>query len=48
MLGCTRRGLVLLVAAFIGLVFASIAFAHSTLIGTTPRADAPWRPRSRR
>ena len=40
MLGCTRRGLVPLVAAFIGLVFVSTAFAHSTLIGTTPRADA--------
>ena len=40
MLGCTRRGLVPLVAAFIGLVFASTAFAHSTLIRTMPRADA--------
>ena len=40
MLGCTRRGLVALVAAFVGLVLVSTAFAHSTLIGTTPRADA--------
>ena len=40
MLGCTRRGFVTVVAVFTGLVVASTAFAHSTLIGTTPRADA--------
>jgi copper transport protein len=40
MLGCTRRGLVTLVVALVGLILASTAFAHSTLIGTSPRADA--------
>ena len=38
--GCTRRGLIPLVAVLAGLVFVSTALAHSTLIGTTPSADA--------
>ncbi len=40
MLDRSRPGLIPLVAVFAGLVFVSTALAHSTLVGTTPRADA--------